>query len=82
VVQVYERYATGLYYDQDMADWMNEQGDKTMFKHPFTKDAMRDMLQNPFYKGYVLYRGTYAHNGKTPRKADGELVKGLHTAHR
>lgn len=56
VVQVYERFATGLYYDQDMADWMNEQGYKTMFKHPFTKDAMRDMLQNPFYKGYVLYR--------------------------
>jgi site-specific DNA recombinase len=80
VVQVYERFATGLYYDQDMADWMNEQGYKTMFKHPFTKDAMRDMLQNPFYKGYVLYRGTYSHNGKSRRKADGELVKGLHTA--
>jgi site-specific DNA recombinase len=80
VKQVFERYATGLYYDQEMADWLNGQGYRTKFKRPFTKDALRDMLQNPFYKGYILYRGTYAKNGKTRRKQDGELVKGLHTA--
>jgi site-specific DNA recombinase len=80
VKQVFERYATGLYYDQDMADWLTERGFQTRFNRPFTKDALRDLLQNPFYKGYVLYRGTYAKNGKTRRKQDGELVKGLHTA--
>jgi DNA invertase Pin-like site-specific DNA recombinase len=79
VQQVFERYATGLYYDQEMADWLNGQGFRTKFKRPFTKDALRDLLQNPFYKGYVLYRGTYAKNGKTRRKQDGEVVKGLHT---
>jgi len=76
--QIFERYATGLYYDQDMANWLTEQGFATLFKHAFTKDALRDLLQNPFYKGYILYRGTYAKNGRTRRKADGELVKGLH----
>jgi len=79
VQQVFERYATGLYYDQEMADWLNSQGFRTKFKHPFTKDALRDMLQNPFYKGYVLYRGTYAQTGRSRRKQDGEVVKGLHT---
>ncbi|MEI7846790.1 MAG: recombinase family protein, partial [Chloroflexota bacterium] len=76
--QIFERYATGLYYDQDMANWLTVQGFATLFKHAFTKDALRDLLQNPFYKGYILYRGIYARNGKTRRKQDGELVKGLH----
>jgi len=79
VKQVFERYATGLYYDQEMVDWLNQQGFRTQRKRPFTKDALRDMLQNPFYKGDVLYRGTYAKTGKARRKHDGEIVKGLHT---
>ncbi len=78
VQQTFERYATGLYYDQDMADWVNSQGCKTRFDRPFTKDSLRDLLQNPFYKGDVLYRGTYVHNGKARRKQDFETVKGLH----
>lgn len=77
--QTFERYATGLYYDQDMADWLNQQGYRTRNSRLFTKDALRDLLQNPYYKGNVLYRGTFAHNGKTRRKQDGEFVKGLHT---
>ena len=79
VREIFERYATGLYYDQEMADWLTEQKYLTQLKRPFTKDALRDMLQNPFYKGYVLYRGTHSHSGKTRRKQDGELVKGIHT---
>jgi site-specific DNA recombinase len=62
-----------------MADWLNSQGFRTRFNRPFTKDALRDMLQNPFYKGDVLYRGTYAKTGKARRKQDGEVAKGLHT---
>jgi DNA invertase Pin-like site-specific DNA recombinase len=79
IQQVFERFSSKLYYDQDMADWLNQQGCRTQRDRPFTKDALRDMLQNPFYKGYVLYRGTYSHSGKTRRPQDGELVKGLHT---
>ena len=26
MVETFERFATGLYYDQDMADWLNSQG--------------------------------------------------------
>ena len=79
VVDTFERFSTGLYYDQDIADWLNAQGLRTRFNRLFTKDAVRDLLQNEFYKGVVSYRGTYAHNGKTRRKADGEKMKGLHT---
>ncbi len=79
VRQAFERYATGLYYDQEMADWLTEQGFQTRFHRPFTKDALRDILQNPFYKGYVIYRGIFARNGKVHRNVGGEVVKGLHT---
>ncbi len=78
VQELFERYATGLYYDQEMADWLNEQGYLTRFKRPFTKDTLRDMLQNPFYKGDVLYRGVYFNTGKARRKQDGEVLKGIH----
>ena len=78
VKQVFERYATGLYYDQEMADWLNLRGHRTRFDRPFTKDALRDLLQNPFYRGFVTYRGTHSLSGKVRRKQDGELVKGLH----
>jgi site-specific DNA recombinase len=78
VKQVYERYATGLYYDQDMADWLNEQGYRTSKGRHFTKDAMRDILQNPFYKGDVHYRGQLLRGGKVRRRTAAEAVKGLH----
>ena len=78
VKQVYERYSTGLYYDQDMADWLSKQGYRTSKGRPFTKDAMRDILQNPFYKGDVHYRGQLLRGGKVRRRAAAEALKGLH----
>jgi hypothetical protein len=69
VLEMYERYATDQYYDQDIADWLNTQGVHTFLKHPFTKDSAREMLQNPFYTGYVHYRGTFA-EGKYPHRRD------------
>jgi site-specific DNA recombinase len=80
VRQLFERYATGLYYDQNMADWLNSQGCRTRFGRLFTKDALRDILQNPFYIGDVHYRGQHARGGKSRRRKDTEAVKGLHTA--
>jgi DNA invertase Pin-like site-specific DNA recombinase len=77
--QAYERFSTGLYYDQDMADWANELGYRTSKGRLFTKDAMRDILQNPFYKGDVHYRGQLLRGGKVRRRAQAEYVKGLHT---
>jgi len=79
VRQTYERYATGLYYDQDIADWLNSQGFRTRFGRQFTKDAIRDILQNPFYKENIHYHGQYARGGKIRRRTEAETVKGLHS---
>lgn len=76
VKQVFELFSTGLYYDQQIADWINERGHKTFRGGAFTKDSVRDLLQNPFYMGYVRYRGAYI-KGKKHRGA-GELVQGQH----
>jgi len=79
VRQTYERYATGLYYDQEMANWLNSQGYRTRFGRLFTKDALRDILQNPFYKGDLHYGGQYIRGGKVRRRIETEVVKGMHS---
>jgi site-specific DNA recombinase len=76
VRQAFELYATGQYYDQGIADWINERGHKTFRGGRFTKDGIRDLLQNPFYMGYVRYRGVFV-KGKE-RRGTGDLVKGQH----
>ncbi len=78
VREMFERYASGLYYDQEIATWLNEQGCRTRKGHRFTKDTVRQILQNPFYKGDVLYHGQYFHQGRPHRKRTGEVVKGIH----
>jgi DNA invertase Pin-like site-specific DNA recombinase len=45
-LEMFERYSTGLYFDQDIANWLNTQGGHTFMKNPFTKDSVREMLQN------------------------------------
>ena len=76
IEEMFERYSTGLYYDQQIADWLNLLGVLTFRKHPFTKDSVRVMLQNPFYMGTVLYRGAFI-QGKS-RRGKGEMIKGVH----
>ena len=78
VVEMFERCASGLYYDQEIADWLNGQGFRTGKNRPFTKDAVRTMLTNPMYKGYVRYYGAFV-KGKS-RKAAETLFKGKHVA--
>ena len=43
------------------------------------KDAVREMLSNPYYAGYVLYRGVGARNAPNRRNA-GTLYPGRHEA--
>lgn len=74
--EMFERYSTGLYFDQQIADWLNAQGERTFLKRPFTKDSVREMLQNPFFMGYLRYRGAFT-QGKSYR-GKGEIVKGVH----
>jgi site-specific DNA recombinase len=78
VHEVFERCASGLYYDQQIADWLNEQGLQNRLGRPFTKDGVRGMLTNPMYWGYVRYRGAFV-KGKS-RKAAEVLHKGKHKA--
>jgi site-specific DNA recombinase len=77
VRQVFERYATGLYYDQDIANWLTGLGHKTLKNGMFTKDAIREMLQSKFYIGYVNYNGQHDRKGKHHKK-ERVWIKGLH----
>jgi site-specific DNA recombinase len=76
VLEMFERYATGQYYDQEIADWLNTQGVQTFRKHPFTKDGVREMLQNPFYKGLLHYRGAFTKG--ISYSSESKFVKGVH----
>jgi len=75
----FEWHADGKCSDQDVAGALNKNGYRTRCKHtkklnpehiggskPFGKETVRSMLQNPFYLGYVRYKG--------------QLLKGTHPA--
>jgi site-specific DNA recombinase len=78
-IQIFERYATGIYSDQNLADWLNAQGYLNAHGLPFTQHNIRDMLQNPYYAGYIRYKGKAINpNDGCYRSAKAELFKGLH----
>lgn len=58
-------YASDEYSDNDIALILNKQGYKTKRGRPFSKDTVRDMLQNQIYLGKVSYQ-------QCLRTADGE----------
>ncbi len=66
-------YATGKYSDDQVAHILNERGFRTRTKRRFSKDAVREMLTNPFYVGKVVYRGG-RHHGPA------EVYEGQHQA--
>jgi site-specific DNA recombinase len=75
----FSRYATGRYSDLEIAELMNESGYRTTGHHgsnPFSKDTVRDMLQNPFYLGKVSYKARH----KAHRRNDEALLDGIHKA--
>ena len=57
VRQAYETYATGSYSDREVAELMNASGILTRTGRSWSKDSVRDFLQNEFYLGYVKYKG-------------------------
>jgi len=77
VKQMFERYATGLYYDQEIADWLTDLGHLTPRGKSFTKDTVREMLLNKFYLGLTNYNGRHGHKGKRQEK-DRVWIKGVH----
>ncbi len=70
----FEKCASGTYTDREIATMLNDQGFRTRpfgqskgKSRPFSKDAVRAMLNNPFYAGKVTYRGKNARKRGKPR---------------
>ncbi len=57
VRKMFERYVTGKHSYQEIAEWINDAGYRTRAGRRFSKDTIADMIRNPFYKGFVSYRG-------------------------
>jgi site-specific DNA recombinase len=84
VLELFQRFVTGNYTDLQLADWLNAQGhratspfpgsrkDGANVSRPFGKEAVRVILTNAFYCGYVAYRPTQKR--KTER---GDYRRGL-----
>ncbi|RLC75542.1 MAG: hypothetical protein DRI61_14725, partial [Chloroflexi bacterium] len=53
--QAFELYATGNYTDAQIADFLNKAGFRTRRGRLWSKDTVRDLLQNEFYIGLVKY---------------------------
>jgi site-specific DNA recombinase len=67
VLHVFERYATGQESDLTIAQWLNATGARTMRDRLFGKDAVREILSNATYCGYV-----------SGRRDVSRSIKGLH----
>ncbi|MCP4605897.1 MAG: recombinase family protein [Proteobacteria bacterium] len=57
VLKAYEAYATDNYTDRKVADLINGFGFPTRRGRNWSKDSVRDFLQNEFYLGKVKYKG-------------------------
>ncbi|HEY76319.1 MAG TPA: recombinase family protein [Thermoflexia bacterium] len=57
VRKAFEAYATGRYTDRQIAELMNKMGLPTRRGRRWSKDSVRDFLQNAFYTGKVKYKG-------------------------
>lgn len=81
VQAAFDRYSTGMHGDTDMARWLNAQGARTLDGNLFTGDAMREMLINPFYAGWIRYRGIReALTNNRTRRNDTKVIRGLHVS--
>ena len=68
---LFERYATGTHSFQELTDLINDQGHRTRDGKRFSKDTVTDMVRNPFYAGYVVYK-------EGQRGEVGEVFDGQH----
>lgn len=53
--KAFEMYSTGQYTDRQIAAYLNERGFVTRKGRPWSKDTVRDFLQNEFFYGKVVY---------------------------
>lgn len=75
VVYLFDMYIEGWSFPQ-IAEQLNAEGYRNRSGKPWSADTLRDMLRNPTYAGYVLYRGAEDRN----RRDVGALYPGLHPA--
>lgn len=81
IVQAFEMYATGIHSDQHIAEWLNSLGHRNARGAPFTQYNIREMLQNPYYAGWVRYKGLAVRPRNTCyRSTPAKLSLGLHQA--
>lgn len=79
VVEMFERYSTGLHSDFKISEWLNGLGYFTVKNHPFNKVSVRDMLRNPYYIGQIRYRGmTVRPKGVSFRSTQPQDSEGQH----
>ena len=76
---MFERYESGGSRDSDIARWLNAQGARTLDGNLFTAMSVRELLTNPFYAGWIRYRGVREPlTNKRKRRRDSKLIHGLH----
>jgi site-specific DNA recombinase len=77
----FELYATGKHSDNAIARILNENVYISKSGRPFSTDAVRDMLQNRIYLGYVKYQEYRLHpDGRRSWGAPVEWFEGQHKA--
>jgi site-specific DNA recombinase len=64
LIMAYEKYATGNHSDNSVAELLNEAGYRSKTGRPFSKETVRDILQNQTYLGKTKYQ-------KYKRRSDG-----------
>ena len=57
VLELCELYATGAYSEREMHEYMGERGMQTRTGRPPSRNAIHDILTNPFYTGVIVWNG-------------------------
>lgn len=79
LIMAFEHYDTGYYSDNDIAELLNEHGYRSKTGRLFSKETVRDMLQNRTYLGKVRYQKYKQRaSGKRSYDAPIEWYDGLH----
>lgn len=78
-IAMFERYESGAYRDAGIARWLNAQGARTLDGNLFTAMSVRELLTNPFYAGWVRYRGVREPlTNYRAKRREAKLIRGLH----
>ncbi len=81
LIMAFEAYASDKYSDNDIANLLNDKGYFSKTGRPFSKETIRDLLQNRTYLGKIKYqRYGRKSNGKRSFESPVEWFDGKHEA--